>query len=98
MLYEGPTRKACQLFPRNVNVHATVALAGIGFDRTISRIIVDPEVTDNTHIIKVKGDGIQFEMRISSMAGSGVTGKYTPYSAVDSLRKILDKNPGYKFV
>ncbi|MEM2905594.1 MAG: aspartate dehydrogenase domain-containing protein [Candidatus Bathyarchaeia archaeon] len=41
-IYDGPTRGAYPLFQRNVNTHATVALGGIGFDRTYSTLIVDP--------------------------------------------------------
>lgn len=42
LLYDGPTRDVCHLFPCNVNVQAAIALAGIGFDRTISRIVAVP--------------------------------------------------------
>lgn len=98
VVYEGCTRGACSAFPRNVNVHATIALAGIGFDKTRSRIISDPAVTTNLHIIRVKGEGIDFTINVSSEAGGEVTGEYTPYSAVSSMHKILDENPTIFFV
>ena len=98
VVYEGCTRGACQAYPRNVNVHATVALAGIGFDRTHSRIISDPSVSTNTHVIRVEGEGIHFELTISSFSTGGVTGKYTPYSAVASMHKVLDDAEGFRFV
>lgn len=90
VLYDGPTREACKRFPRNVNVHAAIALAGIGFERTHSTIIADPAVHTNTHVIHVKGQGIDMQLQVSSFSEGGVTGKYTPYSACGSLRRILD--------
>ena len=38
VLYDGPTRGICPKFPRNVNTHASIAYAGIGFDRTQVRL------------------------------------------------------------
>lgn len=98
VLYEGPTRKACELYPRNVNVHAEIALAGIGFDRTVSKIISDPSVHTNTHIIKVKGEGIDFEIKVSSFSTGGVTGVYTPLSACGSLDRLLGRDRKVEFV
>ncbi|MHD0318230.1 aspartate dehydrogenase domain-containing protein [Fusobacterium sp. THCT1E2] len=98
VVYEGTTREACQLYPRNVNVHATVALSGIGFDKTYSRIISDPAVTTNTHNICIKGDGISFTLNISSFSTGGVTGFYTPISACGSLDRILGGDEYYTFV
>ncbi len=92
VVYEGPTREACQLYPRNVNVHATIALAGLGFDKTRSMIISDPSVNTNAHKIVVDGEGIHFELDISSFTTGGVTGKYTPYSACGSLDRVLQSN------
>lgn len=89
VLYEGPTRGACQLYSRNVNVHAGLALAGVGFDRMHSVIISDPSVTTNTHYIHVKGKGFQFDITVSSTSGSGVTGAYTPLSACGSVSRAL---------
>lgn len=89
VLYEGSTREACRLFPRNVNVHAAVALTGIGFDRTVSKIIADPSVHSNNHVIMLKGQGIAMELRVSSFSEGGVTGKYTPVSACGSVGRIL---------
>lgn len=98
VVYEGSTRQACAAFPRNVNVHAAVALAGIGFDRTVSRIVADPAVKTNTHHITVEGEGIHFHLEISSFTTGGVTGVYTPKSACGSLRRLLAKDEVFAFV
>jgi aspartate dehydrogenase len=81
-----------------VNVHATIAMAGIGFDKTQSRIISDPSVNTNSHRICVDGEGFHFELFVSSFSTGGVTGKYTPYSACGSLNRILDGNHLFCFV
>jgi len=62
VIYDGPTRDACSLFPRNVNVHACIALCGIRFDRTHSIIIADPATKKMAHLIEVKGDGLEWKI------------------------------------
>ncbi len=89
IVYEGSTRVACAAFPRNVNVHATIALAGIGFDRTQSRIIADPAVKTNSHFILAEGAGVLFTITVDSTATGGVSGAYTPLSACGSLDRLL---------
>ena len=98
VVYEGSTRGACRAFPRNVNVHAAVALAGLGFDATTSRIVADPAVSTNTHVIAIEGEGIQFTIRVSSFTTGGVTGVYTPLSACGSLDRLLNNGSEYTFV
>ena len=98
VLYDGPTRKACELFPRNVNVHASVALAGIGFDRTESVIIVDPAVETNAHHIYLDSDSTHMELIISSVAKGAVSGAYTPQSACGSLDRVLQHTRDVLFV
>jgi aspartate dehydrogenase len=89
VLYDGPTRGACDAFPRNVNVHAAVAVVGLGFDRTRSVVVADPNTTQMTHEIHVKGPGLEWNIRISSKPVGAVTGSYTPESAAMTVRRIL---------
>lgn len=98
VVFDGTTRDACVAFPRNVNVHAAVALAGIGFDRTHSRIIADPAATTNAHTISIEGDGIRFTIAIDAFTTGGVTGVYTPLSACGSLDRILQHQQAFIFV
>lgn len=91
VLYEGSTREACKLYPRNVNVHAGIAIAGLGFDKTQSKIISDPHALGNTHVIGIKARGCTFNIEIISDPVSGVTGAYTPVSAYSAVRKVLFK-------
>lgn len=76
VLYDGPTRGICPLFPRNVNSHAAVALAGIGFDRTRSVLVADPSL--DVSVIELVARGPDMELRIErSNPLKGVSGVFT---------------------
>lgn len=98
IVFEGTTREACKAFPRNVNVHAAIALAGIGMDQTHSKIIADPAVDTNEHSIIVEGTGFMFRLEISSLGKGAVTGAYTPMSACGSLDRVLGSDGEFIFV
>lgn len=89
VVFEGPAREACRKFPRNVNVHAAVAMAGVGMDRTLSRILAVPGQGVNEHRIEVEGEGLSWVIEASSPSLGGVTGAYTPRSAAGSIARIL---------
>lgn len=91
VLYEGPTRGACKAYLRNVNVHAGIAIAGLGFEKTQSVIIADPDSPGNTHKIEIEAEDCRFIIDVLSKPVSGVTGAYTSVSACSSVRRILFK-------
>lgn len=55
VIYTGYARDAVKLFPRNINVAATVSLLGIGFDKTKVTVAVDPDIDSNSHELIIKG-------------------------------------------
>lgn len=93
VLYDGPTRGICPLFPRNVNTHAAIAYAGIGFDRTHSLLVVNPAWDKATVAIEAKGPGI--ELKVERIEGiTGVTGASTPASIYNTVQMIGSTGPG----
>lgn len=93
VLYDGPTRGACPKFPRNVNTHAAIALAGIGFDRTHSLLVVNPAWDKATVAIHAQGGGI--ELKVERIEGiTGVTGASTPASIYNTVQMIGSTGPG----
>jgi aspartate dehydrogenase len=96
-LYDGPTRGLCELFPRNFNSHAAVALAGLGLDETSSTLVADPDADGARHVIRASGDGFDLEIRRDSVI-EGVTGEYTLVSLWGSIRRILRADEGLRFV
>lgn len=55
-LFNGNALEAARGFPANVNVAATLSLAGIGPENTQVEIWADPEARGNTHEIEVTGE------------------------------------------
>ena len=86
VLYDGPTRALCPLFPRNVNSHATVALAGIGFDRTRSVLVADPSLEVSVIEITARGNGVAMRIERSNPL-KGVSGVFTLNSTLAAITR-----------
>jgi aspartate dehydrogenase len=97
VLYDGPTRGICPLFPKNVNSHATLALAGLGLDRTRSILIADPKLDESVIEIEAAGGGNRIHI-VRSNPIKGVSGKLTLMSVLESLRKVCDSGPGLQIL
>ncbi len=90
VVYEGPVREACRLFPANVNVSAALSMAGIGPYKTSIRIYADPTVTRNTHEIIVEGEFGRLTIKIENVPSptNPRTGILSALSALATLKKI----------
>ncbi len=90
-LFDGSARDAVKIFPKNVNVAATLAIAGIGFDRTEVRVIADPSVTLNRHLIEVRGrfGEMRVEMENQPSTTNPRTSYLAPLSAISTIERII---------
>lgn len=55
IVFEGSAAEAAARFPRNANVTAALALAGLGPEATRVTLVADPGLVANTHRIEAEG-------------------------------------------
>jgi len=102
-LFTGTAREAVKRFPKNVNIAATVSLLGVGFDKTVVTVIMDPHADTNRYDLIVEGrfgksvcttDNVYApESPYNSYLAINFSGKTaTPYSYSDSKHSFGKKN------
>jgi aspartate dehydrogenase len=90
VIFEGPAVEAVVRFPQNVNVAATISLAGIGPERTRVRVVADPAIGQNIHEIRARGAFGSFEVRLANLPNpdNPKTSLLACLSVVSLLKKI----------
>jgi aspartate dehydrogenase len=88
VIFEGVALDAVRLFPANVNVAATLSIAGIGPARTTVKVIADPQSEVNRHEITASGDfgKFRFEMDLHPHDRNPKTSFLAVVSAIEALR------------
>jgi aspartate dehydrogenase len=94
ILYEGNAITAIEFFPANVNVAVSIALAGIGLEKTQVTIIADPTISVNKHEILAKGSFGEIHIIVQNIPSP--TNPRTSYlaslSAIECLRSLCNEN------
>ena len=87
-VFEGSARETALRFPANTNVGAALSLAGIGPDRTRVEVWADPELSRNTHTVRLVSDSSDFEFTIENRPSDDNprTGRITAQSVIALLR------------
>ncbi len=84
LIFAGNALEAATGFPANINVAATLSLAGIGADKTRVEIWADPNATGNIHEITVKSDYSTLISKIENMPDPA-----NPKSSVLAAQSII---------
>ena len=91
IIFQGSAAQAVKLFPQNINVAATLALAGIGPRKTRVRIIADPAVRQNSHEVEAVGSFGRMTAKTQNVPArqNPKTSRLAVFSAVATLQQIL---------
>jgi len=91
VVFDGNAHDAVRLFPREMNVAATLALA-VSPDRIKVRVVADPKVTRNVHDLDVKWKHGEMSMRFENdpHPDNPKTSALAAWSAIRLLKDTLE--------
>jgi len=91
-IFSGPAAIAIKEFPANVNVAASLSLVGMGFEKTVVKVVVDPTISRNIHDIHVKGEFGDFHAKIENIQSdtNPKTSFLAALSAIATLKEVCE--------
>ena len=66
VIFSGSAGESARAYPKNANVTAAVALAGMGFEQTQVQLVADPGITQNCHALEVRGAFGEFRIELAN--------------------------------
>lgn len=92
VIFEGNALAAVKSFPQNINVAATLSLAGIGAEKTTVRIVASPEITRNIHEVEIQSEAGSIVTRTENVIhpNNPKTSYLAVLSAIAVLQQILE--------
>ena len=90
IVFDGPARQACALFPESANVTATLSLATVGFDRVGVKMVGDPAAVRVRHVVSASGGAGNYELSFENAASpdNPRTSAVTAYSVLRAIGDI----------
>lgn len=92
IVFDGKARDAIKKFPKNINVAASLSIAGVGFDKTKVKIVADPVVTRISHKILAHGKFGRLRTEIENMPNPNnpKSSYMASLSAIATLKRIIN--------
>lgn len=92
VIFEGDAFTAIRAFPQNINVAATLSLAGIGAKETKVRIIASAGIERNIHEVEIESEAGRITARTENIAhpDNPKTSFLAVLSAIAALKQILE--------
>lgn len=90
LLFEGNASEAASRYPQNLNVAATLALAGAGMEATQVQVIVDPALSQNKHSIHVSSQFGEMTMEINNAPSP--SNPKSSWVVAQSVRSVIERH------
>ena len=92
VIFSGNAADAARLYPRNANLAAAVAFAGLGLERTQVTLAADPALSGNEGRIEAEGEGSRLSLTVSG--NSDPANPKTSQTAAMSMLAALQRRTG----